>query len=315
MRLQLYRGVWCAVWTEAGRTRRASLRTDDRELAEQRFADAKRRPVGDTVSAIMAAYIADLEEREKDAPRARYAWKALQPHFGALRPDQIDRAACRLYVRARIAAGRKSGTASKELDTLASALRWHDKNTPAIVELPPKAPPRDRWLTKAEFEKLVEGAASEHARLFIELARSTAGRAEAILQLTWDRVDFQRGVIRLSLGNDPRQKRRATVPITNRVRPLLEAAKRAALTEHVIEYGGAPVASIKKAFGRAAERAGLPWVTPHVIRHSVAVWMAEDGVPMSEISQYLGHSNSRVTESVYARFSPTALRRAAASVE
>jgi integrase len=267
------------------------------------------------VAAIMEAYIADLDERGKDAPRARYAWKALAPHFGALRPDQIDRAACRVYVRARMAAGRKTGTASKELDTLASGLRWHDKATPAVIELPPKAAPRDRWITREEFDRLAEGAATEHVRLFIELARATAGRAEAILQLTWDRVDFQRGVIRLSRGDDPRQKRRATVPLTNRVLPLLERAKAAALTDHVIEYAGRPVLSIKKGFARAAERAGLIGVTPHVIRHSIAVWLAEDGHAMSEIAQYLGHSNSKVTESTYSRYSPHYLRKLSASLE
>ncbi len=36
---------------------------------------------------------------------------------------------------------------------------------------------------------------------------------------------------------------------------------------------------------------------------------------MSEIAQMLGHSDSRVTEKVYARFSPTYLRGAAAALE
>jgi integrase len=43
--------------------------------------------------------------------------------------------------------------------------------------------------------------------------------------------------------------------------------------------------------------------------------MAEDGVPMGEIASFLGHSDSRITERVYARFSPQHLRRAAKSLE
>jgi integrase len=43
--------------------------------------------------------------------------------------------------------------------------------------------------------------------------------------------------------------------------------------------------------------------------------MAEGGVPMSEIAQYLGHSSTRVTETVYARYSPTYLRGAAKALE
>jgi integrase len=43
--------------------------------------------------------------------------------------------------------------------------------------------------------------------------------------------------------------------------------------------------------------------------------MAEDGVPFEEIAQYLGHSSTKVTFSVYARFSPTHLQRASKSLE
>jgi len=43
--------------------------------------------------------------------------------------------------------------------------------------------------------------------------------------------------------------------------------------------------------------------------------MAEAGVSMSEISQYLGHSNTRVTESVYARYSPDYLKGAAKALD
>jgi integrase len=63
------------------------------------------------------------------------------------------------------------------------------------------------------------------------------------------------------------------------------------------------------------ERAGLQEVPPHVLRHTAAVWMAEAGSSMVEIAQYLGHSDSRITQKVYARFSPTFLRRSSAALE
>jgi integrase len=69
------------------------------------------------------------------------------------------------------------------------------------------------------------------------------------------------------------------------------------------------------ALKRAAVRAGVPWVTPHVFRHTAAVWMAEAGVPMPEIAAYLGHSDSRTTERVYAKFSPAYLRKASRALE
>lgn len=112
-----------------------------------------------------------------------------------------------------------------------------------------------------------------------------------------------------------RMKGRAVVPMTNALRAALTQAHQIALTGHVIEHGGKRIQRIAKGVKSAAVRSGLPWVSPHVLRHSAAVWMAEDGVPMPEIAAFLGHSDSRITEQVYARFSPNHLRRAASSLE
>ena len=43
--------------------------------------------------------------------------------------------------------------------------------------------------------------------------------------------------------------------------------------------------------------------------------MAETGVPMAEIAQYLDHTSTRIAESHYALDSPDYLRRAAATLD
>jgi len=43
--------------------------------------------------------------------------------------------------------------------------------------------------------------------------------------------------------------------------------------------------------------------------------MAEDGVGMEQIQQFLGHEDIETTRSIYARFSPTYLRDAAKVLE
>jgi integrase len=48
-----------------------------------------------------------------------------------------------------------------------------------------------------------------------------------------------------------------------------------------------------------------------MLRHSAAVWLAEDGHSMDEIAQYLGHDDVKTTTRIYARFSPTHLRKLA----
>lgn len=311
MRLQLYRNRWYAVWRDETGTRRVSLRTADRRAAEQSLIDlqasGQRKP--EAIGEIVDAYLAD-KAGKPSIEGMTYAWGNLRRVFASLRPDQVNRPRCRAYAEKRRAAGASNGTIIKELGTLRAALKWHDSNTPAVVEVPSQPPPRERHLTREEFDRLLAAGKSHHIRLFIALALYTAGRASAILELEWARVDFARNQIRLSAGNE-KLKGRATVPIHPLLLPMLREAERGAVTDFVIEYGGERVRSVKKAFARAAEAADLPGVSPHVLRHTAAVWMAEAGVSMEEIAQYLGHTNPSVTFRTYARFSPGHLARAA----
>ena len=110
-------------------------------------------------------------------------------------------------------------------------------------------------------------------------------------------------------------KGRATVPMTDKIYDELLKAKGIALSNYVIEFHGDKVVRIDQAFRRRVRATpGLEDVTPHVLRHSAAVWMAEARVPMVEIAQYLGHTSTRITESHYARFSPDFLRGAASAL-
>ena len=305
MELRLYRGWWYAYWKEGTKTRRRALRTQDRDAALRSLADLKKGRPSDTVSQIYPLSLAD-----KGTVRARWAWAKLEPGFGYLRPDQVNREACRRYIEARRRSGVGDGTIHTEMTYLRAALMWKDKNGPWDVEMPSKPPPRDLHLSRAQYAALVKAASSDHIRLFIILALTTAGRSAAILELTWDRVDFARGIIRLGEG-EQRRKGRATVPMTDSARAALMEAAKARTSDFVIEWGGGKVTSIRKGFAAAAKAIGVPWCTPHVMRHTAAVWMAEARVPMSEIASYLGHSDSRITERVYAKYHPDSLRDAA----
>lgn len=318
-RAKLYRGKFYAVWTgDDGQTRRQSLRTADREEAERRLVDFRRdmtAPVGSTVGALVQAYLDYKDGRIRDHVRLAGAWANARDTFGPLRPDQITPELCEEYADHRRAMGRSDGTILKEINVIRQALNW-GKVTSARFEAPSAPPPRDRHLTKAEARKLLEACVQPHVKLFVRLALQTGARRSAILDLTWDRVDFERGRIYLVVpGEGNRKKRALSVPINEQLAPELKAAKEAAQTPYVIEYAGSRVLNVKRGFGAAVARAGLVDVTPHDLRHTAAVWMAEDGVPFEEIAQYLGHSSTKVTFSVYARFSPTHLQRASKSLE
>lgn len=315
---KLYRGKWYAVWYENGKIIRRSLRTNDRNAAERQLVDFRRSlavnpnpMVGDMV----ANYLKEKAGRIADLPRLQNAWKRAAPTFAHLRPDQVSVQLCREYASKRTTEGMAPATIIKEINVVRQALNFHGAKAGASFETPRKPPPRNRHLTRDEFQRLLAACGAPHTRLFCILALATAGRKTAVLELTWDRVDFQRGLIHLEkLGNVP-AKGRAVVPMTDRAREALAEAYPARLTEHVIESGGVPVGDIKKGFAATVARARLTNVTPHDLRHTAAVWMAEAGVSMDEIAQYLGHSDPNITYRVYARFSPQYLRKAAGALE
>jgi integrase len=320
--LVLYRGKWCLYHREDGRPIRRSTGTADKaealrvvERIERLEAERLRPQL--TFKDLWSRYQKHLGDRPA-ARTMKAEAKAVLPHFGDLPPSSINRKICDDYIAKRHVAGRADGTILTELNRVRSCFSFA-LNEQLIDRAPPmsfphRPPPRDRYLTREEFARLLEACEHPHVRLFLSLALATAGRQEAILQLTWNRVDLERRLLDLRLPGH-RGKSRSIVPINDSLLRELESAKGGSRCDSVISWGRKPVANVRKAVERAARKAGLAGVSPHVLRHTAAVWLAESGRPMSEIAQFLGHSDSRVTERVYARYSPTYLRQSASALE
>lgn len=305
--VQRFRGGFALVWRDgSGNRHRRTLYAEDRPSAE---AEARRvwQQGDDTpwaVGKIMDAYVASISEKPSHS-RRKDAWKAMKHFWQRIDPEMIDERMCRDY-----AAQRKAGAATirYELLQVSTALKWGRSNR-HISARPemwlPSAPERKvRHLTHAEFERFLEEVKAPHARLYVLLGLYTMARPSAILDLTWDRVDFDRGLIDLNpAGRKQTVKRRPTIPIAVDLLEPLKLAYEARQSEFVVEHGASQVASVKKAFAAASQRSGVH-VTPYTLRHTGAVWAAEAGVPMSEIAQYMGHDDDRTTQKHYSRFSP-----------
>lgn len=317
-RVKLYRGVYAGVRSRNGKTERFSLRTSNLHEAKRRLKDFLAKPTGETVGELVASYLDDKDKTAIRAADLRGAWKQAEPTFGHLRPDQVTRDLCRTYRDQRYAAGRKPNTVRKELEVVRAALNFHKKGAAAVFELPSPPPAKERYLSRDEARALLKACRRfPHVRAFIALSLATAARQSALLELTWDRVDLDRRRIKLAMGeaSDEQQKRRATVPMNKRAYRYLRVLKEAATCNHVIEWGGHRVLSIKKGFAGACERAGVEGVTPHILRHTAASWMAERGVDMFRISRFLGHSDTKVTERRYAKLHPDFLRDASDALD
>ncbi len=317
------KGECCLVFYDsAGRRVRYRLRTSDpsraKALAPALYARLSR-PAGKTVAELWQAFLAEKSDRAI-ATTMPFQWKALGPRFGSLAGDAITRADCLAYTADRIKSGIKESTVYTELGRLRMVLKWAEKreyiDRAPHIERPSSPKPREGHLTRDQVRALIDAAAVPHVKLFVILAMGTGARKEALLGLKWSRCDFERSQIDL---RDPDMtmphKGRAIVPMNRTVKAALLDAQQGAMSDYVIEWAGHRVLAVKRGLHTAAQAAGLDHVHPHLFRHSAAVHMAESGIPMEEIAQFLGHSNVNVTRKIYARFSPNHLRAAAAALE
>tara|TARA_R100001129_G_scaffold181565_2_gene161053 strand:+ start:2777 stop:3772 length:996 start_codon:yes stop_codon:yes gene_type:complete len=310
--IQRLRGGFAIVWYEGDKRHRRQLDSDKRVNAE---AEARRLwEAADetpwTIGRILEGYISHLAKSDPPSlQRRKDAWKAMRSFWGNVEIGMIDDEMCIDYRASRRVA---DSTVRYELLLLSTALNWAKKKAHILdrpsIWLPEKDAYRIRYLEREDFEKFYEAVKSPHARLYVLLGVYTIARPSAILELEWSRVDFERRQIDLNpVGRRQTAKRRPIVPINSELHEALAEAFEARQSDFVIERGGEPIRSIKKAFQAASKRSGIK-ATPYTLRHTGAVWAAEAGIPMAALAQLMGHDDDRTTQKHYARFSPSYLK-------
>ena len=241
-RLKLRGRFWTLTWTEPrdgkSHTRAVSTGQADKARAEvwcdQYLAGLGQPepPQQPLIADILDGYLADRKKAGVAAyERLEYAAKAVKRHLGNLEPHMVGR---RAYTEKRAQEGVGDGTMLREVVVLRAALKWAvgenwiDK-APAITA-PANPPPRERWLTRDEVSRLIAACRAQHLRLFVLLAYHTAARRGAILELTWDRVDFEaRRIDYRRPGRRETNKRRAIVPLNAVVLAELQRVRKAAI--------------------------------------------------------------------------------------
>lgn len=344
-------GHYYAYWSEGRRSRRKSMGTKDRAVAETRFAQwlllgGHKADTGEEHTEAVAYTVADCwavyakkhlgkpDDQLDDDPN----WKNLKPHFAELTVPAVTQAEVDSYVQKRTTGrlGRKvkPQTCRKELSILFASLHFcarkgRENPTPlfssTIIEkcaFPDEGEPRDRWLRTEEMQRLFAAAAKmrrgkrlSRGERFLWLALETAARKQAILDLTWDRVDFETNTIHYDVpGRKKTKKRRVSVVMSKALRPVMERAWRERESDLVMDNKGAVWATVQliamdAGFGdgqprpKAHEKPKATGISPHVLRHTAATHMARRGVPLWKIAKILGNSLAMV-EKVYAKWVP-----------
>ena len=308
---RLHRRPGKRFWYVIDGPHRYSTETEDRQEAERWLADyvsgLSKPPPDPTILDLFnwRRRLADAAGQARARSVMQGYHKMLEEHFGALRPEQVTPELVARYVKHRQSIGRQGRHELIELRSTLNAAAKAELITKApSIKIPAGGRPRDVFLTRDEFRRLLTVEMPRHTWLFILIAGSTGARKGAILDLTWDRVHFARGVVDFNHPDKaPNNKRRAVVPLSTSVMDVLRAAHTEAKGETVIEVDGNPVQDVKNSFRHAVTQIGRPEVTPHAMKHSVISWLAQEGVPIDRIA-YLTETSRKTVERVYRKYNP-----------
>ena len=331
-------GNYYVYYNANGRSQRKSLRTDNLLHAEARFAGWLEAHNKDQV-VDADPKIADclgwwfeqwIEGRMLSEARYPSVIGNLKAYFGKMRVSKVTKLDSQEYARLRRkgqigTSAAAESTIRRELQSLRACLNFMIKKVEPrerritqdivpYVELPNASPPRNRVLTADELDRLYEhchnlvqnGAGMKPTnRLakigrFVVLAMETAQRKSAILELKWQQVNLDRNMIHfLPEGKLQTTKRRPPLPISKKLRPVLERAKAEAVNDYVCDNP----ADIHYQLKCISDELNVPDLSAHVFRHTWATRAVEDGVDITKVAAFLGDSVKTV-EKNYIHLSP-----------
>lgn len=186
----------------------------------------------------------------------------------------------------------------------------------AAVRLPgaPARPAEERVkaLTDEELAALLGAVPEGRERLLMRVMVDTGLRTGEAVALRWGDIGPRQIHVRRAISQDGRVKAPKSAAGTRTVaipaslgRDL--AAVRGADDAYLFPGDGGPMLPrhfAARIFAPAARAAGVPWATPHVLRHSFASRALRSGVNVKQLQVALGHATAAITLTVYSHLLP-----------
>jgi integrase len=216
---------------------------------------------------------------------------------------------------------------------LEQAVDWEIliKNPMRKVRKPKRLKREPKVVDRNGFQRLLETAAGMRIYPVIVVAMATGMRRGEMCSLEWSDLDWDRATLSVSKSLEETKQGGLRVKSTKSGKP-----RRFAIPPKVVDvlrdhqreqnerrslYGGDYHTSLNLIFARpdgyyyspdklgtrikaALRKAGLGSLSLHSLRHSHASELLSQGVPITAISERLGHANAAITHGIYAHAMP-----------
>ncbi|NJE08823.1 recombinase XerC [Thermococcus sp. M39] len=215
---------------------------------------------------------------------------------------------------------KKSGYSNKSLNLVVQALkayfRFEGLDGEAERLKSPKVPKSlPKSLTKEEVKKLLSviPPTRKRDRLIVLLLYGSGLRVSELCNLKINDVDFNRSLI-IVRGGKGAKDRIVPIPgallkeIENYLRMRKDNSEYLLVEERRNKKDKLSPKTVWYLLDKYGKKAGIK-VTPHMLRHSFATHMLENGIDIRVIQEILGHSNLSTTQ-IYTKVTVEHLRRA-----
>lgn len=273
-----------------GQAREAVIR---RELWERSALGRKDEP---SLAAAIELWLRATESGRKDKANPRRNAVHLRPFVEGRTLRQVsDSAAAAISAWTSSGAGTNSssngakplspGTINRRLDVLRASARWAWKQGLVTENLSGRVPKlreenaRQVYLTPAQIKKLAAAAPNDSCRAAIMLAAYSGLRASELLALT--KVPSRAATLTVIASKNGKPR---LVPIAGPARPYLSALPLGCSYRRLVGW-----------FWQAREKAKMPHVHWHDLRHTTASLLVNAGVDLFTIGKILGHSSTQTT--------------------
>jgi integrase len=208
------------------------------------------------------------------------------------------------YVRLRRADGAARYTISKELTALRMLLKVARRRGEFDREVSQVLPvgfatgyrPRTRRVTRAEAWALIATLPASCARYAAFVCATTARDSAVARAIGADRTEAG---IRVRESKTLAAAR--VVPFTAVTAAFADFSFSGIAPNAAVAPG---VGSVRHAFDRACARLGFPHTTPNDLRRSVAHWLLAEDVPRDVVAAFMGHTSTKMLDSVYGKLDP-----------